>query len=411
MQKTWYVLQYELINTITRPTFLFAAIGIPIISALLFLGLSSLNRRSPGAISAVFGASNTAQAKPEGFVDQSGLIRSLPAAVPSGAIMAYPDKNAAQNALDAGQISAYYWIPSDYLDTGQVIYIRPDFNPLSGFDQSALMQWVLLFNLLGEDDHLATQVSAPLNLQVKVLEPTSTRDENNPLTFYLPYAVMMLYYITILMSSSLLLSSVTKEKENRVIEILMSSINSRQLLGGKIIGLGLAGLLQTILWGGTAFILLRLSGQSFQVPASFQLPVSILIWGLIFFLLGYAVYASLMAAVGALVPNLREASQATLVIILPLIVPMMLINVLVEEPNGTLSTALSLFPLTSPIAMMTRFAATEVPTWQLLLSAGLLAATAVLIVRGVAGMFRAQTLLSGQPFSVTGLINALVGRS
>jgi ABC-2 type transport system permease protein len=128
----------------------------------------------------------------------------------------------------------------------------------------------------------------------------------------------------------------------------------------------------------------------------------------LFFLLGYAVYASLMAAVGALVPNLREASQATFIVILPMIVPMMLVSVMVEQPNGALATGLSLFPLTAPVAMMARLAAGPVPLAQLLLSAGLLAATIVLIVRSVARLFQAQVLLSGQPFSLGRLFGALV---
>ena len=122
----------------------------------------------------------------------------------------------------------------------------------------------------------------------------------------------MLFYIIILSAASLLLSSVAKEKENRMMEILLVSVTPRQLLTGKIVALGMVGLLQTIVWVGTGRILLARSGTTFNLPIAFQLPPSFLIWGLIFFVLGYAVYASLMAGLGALVPNLREASQATI---------------------------------------------------------------------------------------------------
>jgi ABC-2 type transport system permease protein len=196
-----------------------------------------------------------------------------------------------------------------------------------------------------------------------------------------------------------------------VVEILLSTITPRQLLSGKIVGLGLAGLLQTVVWIGTGYSLLRLSGRSFNLPPDFQLPPSILFWGLIFFLLGYGVYASLMASVGALVPNLREASQATIVVVLPMIIPLMLISILIQDPNGALSIGLSLFPLTAPVAMMTRLAAGTVPAWQVALSALILLVTAVLIMRAVARMFRAQTLLTGQPFELRRLIAALAGRA
>jgi ABC-2 type transport system permease protein len=162
---------------------------------------------------------------------------------------------------------------------------------------------------------------------------------------------------------------------------------------------------------GTGRILLARSGTTFNLPIAFQLPTSFLVWGLLFFVLGYAVYASLMAGLGALVPNLREASQATILVIFPLIIPMFLNSVLINEPNSIISIVLSLFPLTSPVAMMTRLAAGGVPLWQTILAAVLLAITAVLVVRAVARMFRAQTILSGQPFSRKMFFNTLFGKA
>jgi ABC-2 type transport system permease protein len=183
------------------------------------------------------------------------------------------------------------------------------------------------------------------------------------------------------------------------------------MLTGKIVGLGITGLLQTIIYTGISYSLLRISGRTSTAAANFDLPPSILGWGLLFFLLGYAIYASLMAGVGALVPNLREASQATFVVIFPMIIPMFLMSALIEEPNGTISMVLSLFPFTAPIAMMTRMAASAVPLWQPLLAVVLLILTAILIIRAVAGMYRAQVLLSGQEFKVGLFFRALLGRA
>jgi ABC-2 type transport system permease protein len=415
MQKSLFVLRHEVITTLRRKSFLFVAFGLPVISALVFAGITAVNKNAPGVVTAILGSdsgsSGSAQGKPEGYVDQSNLIRAIPEAIPKDALRSYPDEAAAKRALNAGEITGYYLIPPDYLATGNLVYVRPDFSPLSAFGQAGVMQWVLQVNLLGGDVQWTNRVLNPLNLNVTFLQPASGRDQNNPLTFFIPYAVTFLYYIIILMSASLLLNSLTKEKENRVIEILMSTITPHQMLTGKIVGLGAVGLIQAAIWVGTSFVILRLSGRAFTLPASFQLPASFLVWGMVFFLLGYAVYASLMAAVGALVPNLREASQATFVVILPLLVPMLLISVLIQEPDGALAVSLSLFPLTAPVAMMTRLAATSVPLWQTILSAVLLMVSAVLILRAVASMFRAQTLLSGQPFSLKLLFSSLLGRA
>ena len=234
--------------------------------------------------------------------------------------------------------------------------------------------------------------------------------EEGPLQFFVPYITMILFYMVILMSASLLLNSVNNEKKNRVMEIMLVSVAPRQILTGKIVGLGLLGLLQTAIWLGTAYTLLTISGRRFDLPVGFELEPAIVLWGVVFFLLGSAVYASLMAGLGALVPNLRESSQAVIVVIWPLILPMLLIMLFIESPNGTVPVVLSLFPLTSPVAMMTRLAAVNVPWWQRVVAVVLLLSTVVVILRGVAGMFRAQTLLSGQPFSVRRFLGALAGR-
>jgi ABC-2 type transport system permease protein len=183
------------------------------------------------------------------------------------------------------------------------------------------------------------------------------------------------------------------------------------MLTGKIIALGIAGLIQTIVWSGSGLLLLRFSTQNLALADAFQLPTSILFWGILFFIFGYAVYASLMAGVGALVPSMREASQLTTVVIIPLIIPLMFISLLIQTPNSTLSIVLSLFPLTSPVAMMTRLAATQVPLWQLGISLVLLALTAVYLIRTSAGLFRAQNLLSGKSMSAKGFIQAMLGKA
>lgn len=411
MNKTLLVLKQEIRTILSRPSFLFAMFGIPIIGATVFIIAGQLNKGNPAQNILTRLISNPQTTLAEGYVDQSGIIKEIPASVQPGVLIAFPDEASASQALIDGQISGYYLIPKDYLQSGDINYIRSDFNPLTSSGQSSLLEWILQVNLLGGDIELATLINGPKNLEKISLSPAPQREESNMLTFFLPYAVTMLFYIIILSAASLLLSSVTKEKENRVIEILMVSVTPRQLLTGKIIGLGLVGLLQTIAWVGTGRILLARSGTTFNLPIAFQLPPSFLVWGVIFFLLGYAVYASLMAGLGALVPNLREASQATILVIFPLIIPIFLISVMIEEPHGLLTTILSLFPLTSPVAMMTRLSAGGVPIWQTLLSAFLLALTAMVVVRSVARMFHAQTLLSGQPFSRKMFINALLGKS
>jgi ABC-2 type transport system permease protein len=226
----------------------------------------------------------------------------------------------------------------------------------------------------------------------------------------LPTGVTVLFYIILVSASTLLLQSITKEKENRVLEILLSSMTTGQMLTGKIIALGLVGLLQTGVWIGASVIMLGAGQQASMVPMDAIIPSSFIVWALVFFLGGYLLYASLMAGVGAMVPNLREASQATSMVIMPMIVPLVMMSNLIQDPNGAFAVALSFIPLTSPVAMLTRMAVDEIPIWQVLLSAGLLILFAVWVIRVISVLFRGQVILAGQPFSRTRFLKALIGK-
>jgi ABC-2 type transport system permease protein len=413
MRKTFLVLRNEFLGVVRRRSYILTLVLIPLVGFLIMAVVSALQNGSDGS-----GGSNvltelvspSTQVTLEGFVDASGLIKTVPPGL-TKRLKTYASEKDAQQALHIGEISAYYLIAADYMQTGSVVYVRPDFNPLGGISQSGVINQLLEYNLLNGDQQLLDRLNGSMNLQELSLSQQPARQSTNALTFFLPYIVTMFFYIIILTSASLLLSSISTEKENRVIEIVMTSVTPLQMLTGKIIALGATGLIQTVVWSGAGLLLMRLNGTSLNIPLAFQLPVSILAWGVLFFLLGYALYGSLMAGLGALVPNLREASQATTVIIIPMIIPLLFINNLIDDPNGSLSVILSLFPLTSPVTMMTRLSATQVPVWQPVLAAFLLVGTVYLAIRGVAGMFRAQNLLSGQPFKLGRFFRELFRRS
>jgi ABC-2 type transport system permease protein len=407
---TWLVLRQEIINTVTRRSFLLTAIGIPLFSALLFAAVSLINRSSPGTVSGLISPPRSSAGIAEGFVDQSGLVRIIPENISSEELRRYASIESAQLALIHGEISAYYVIPEDYLEQGQIRFTSHEINPTDTFNRGSKIDQLLQINLLDGDAQLAAMITNPLLLQVKILNPSSGFSSDTPLALFIPYIVMMLYYMLILMSAGFLVSSINKERESSVLEIMLVTVTPKELLTGKFVGLGLIGLLVNILWVGTAYGLLVLSGTTFRLPAEFQLDPHILLWGLVYFLLGYAVYGSLLGAVGALVPNLRETSQATMVVILPMIIPLMFVSVLVQQPNGFLAIAFSIFPLTSPVTMMLRLSITAVPTWQLALSVILLMMTTVLILRLASRMFHAQTMLSGQPMSMKNIYRLITGK-
>lgn len=423
MNKTRLILINELRTVILRKSFLISLFLLPLIGFGIMFGAQMMQRSQNGfSLEKIFTPSEPPEV--EGLVDLSGIVQAVPEEYQES-LLAYPDEAQAEAALADGKIGAYYVIAPDYIENGGVEYVQQDYNPINGMMQNEKIEHTLNYNLL-QGDKISLQIfDAPLQVSEERLslkpeqagetglETVPGEDENPIAKYAVPYIVMMIFYSVLMTSATLLLNSISKEKENRVLEILMTSTQPHQILAGKIVALGAAGLLQTLVWTGSGLLLVKISGQGFginlgAVPA---LTPTLLVWGVVFFLLGYAVYASLMAGIGALVPNLREASQLTMIVIMPLIIPLMLMGAILEKPHSILSIVLSLFPLTSPTTMMMRLAGGNVPLWQPLTAALILAASAFLAVRAAAGMFRAQNLLSGQSVNVGLFLKALVGKA
>lgn len=421
MKKTLEILQHEIVTLVSRFSFWFGIFGVPLISVLLLLGIDWLNRSQADASGEAavpspleqIGLERPEDTRPIGYIDSAGLIQLFPDGNAPTGLIHYTDPAEADRDLRDGDIRSYTVIDPGYVNTGLLTVYTPEFDLISADEGTWQLVQILEYNMLSGDLLLAEAVGQPLAEVVEVnVSPQAdrARDRDEEAAFFLPYATMFLFYMGIMGSSGLLLNSVSKEKENRIIEVLMSSVTPRQMLYGKIIGLGLVGLLQIMVWAGTAFMITRMGVNIINIPPEFELQPSILFWGALFFIFGYLVYASLMAGVGALVPSLREASQATIIVVLPMMIPMMLISVLITSPDGPLAVAMSLIPFTASTTMMLRLAATDVPLWQLLLSLAILALTSLLVIRAVAGLFRAQVLLSGQTFNIKRFFLALMGK-
>jgi len=410
MKNVLSVLKTEFINTITRRSFLLTLILVPLVPALILGAVSLIGGDDDSGGGNIFQPEPPSQV-PDGYIDQAGIIKEVPEWVGEDRLVEFNNESEARQAAQKGEIDGYYIIPSDFIQTGNIRYMSPDFSPLTALDSSWTITTSIDYNLVGADPMRLQAFQNPVQVtRIDLAPEEEQRDESSILAFYLPYGITMLFYVLIITTASLMLNSVAKEKENRVMEILLSSITPRQLLTGKILGLGLVGSLQTSLWLGTAVLLLQVGGGTLNIPPSLIPPPQILLWGIIFFILGYLIYATIMAGVGALIPNIKEASQATFYVILPLLIPLVMVSVLIEEPNAPVAVILSLIPFTAPNTIMTRMATTSVPLWQLLVAIGLMILTIVFLIRGVAGMFRAQLLLTGKKFKISTFIKALFGK-
>jgi ABC-2 type transport system permease protein len=425
MRKIVLILRHEMITALSRPGYLLFAFGIPLLGMIIFLGVT-LTRGDEPVEESTLGDQEDIELEVEGYVDNLGIIQSIPEDLPKDILVPFSDEGQALQALEAGDISAYYIIPEDYITRGEIIYIHPNNSPFSSRGQDWVMLWTMMVNMLDGDIELASRVWNPVNLEITNLDPAPQVDryteedcskpgyqcESNALVQMLPFGVVILFFVFTSISSGQLLTNITKEKQNRMMEVLILSVDPREMLAGKIIGLGIVSLLQVTFWAVTMFIMLKVGGNTLNLPENFSIPTTVLFWWLVLFLLGYAITACLMGGIGALVPDTKAANQGSWLVLLPLFIGYFFAVTPLgqQDPHGIVSTLLSIFPFTAPVVMIMRVTIGNVPIWQLLLTVVLMMGTVVLIIRSVARMFRAQTLLSGQPFSMSRYFRALVGQ-
>jgi ABC-2 type transport system permease protein len=205
--------------------------------------------------------------------------------------------------------------------------------------------------------------------------------------------------LTTFLTAGQLMQSVINEKENRVIEVVLSSVRPLQVMASKLIGQGVLGLLQMITWLGAIVIAIQLADVNIpflSFLAAAEIPTSLLLTALLYFLLGFALFGTFAACVGAISVNLREGPQYAVLYSFPAALPLMFLPSIAETPNSILAIVLSFFPLSAPIGMIERLVVTAIPGWQVSLSLGILALSVISGLWLAARLFQVNTLLAGQ---------------
>lgn len=348
-----------------------------------------------------------------GYVDQADLIKSIPTnarRVAATRLLSFPDVAAAQQALATGAILAYYIVPADYRTTGFVTYVS-DALPTTPPDTTQL-DGLLLANLLpGASGSELTRLHRPFNGPAPLFIDTNathqTETGDGGLNF-LPFLITMLIMTPLFTSGGYLLQSLLQEKSSRVMEVLLLSLRPTQLLTGKLLGLSLLTAVQYLIWALLAWVtLLARGGPTPTFVADLHLSLIELLLIALYALGGYLLYATVMAGIGALAPNLENSRTWVFIVSLPIVIPFYLWTAIVAAPDAPFATVLSLIPFSAPVAMLLRMNVTAIPVWQHGLSLTLLALTGMGAIWLMARFFRAQTLLSGEALSLRRIWRAL----
>ncbi len=394
MNKVLYILRHEFIQTISRKGFIIMAVLFPLI-ALAAIGIFQLTQ--------VLGTSEEPEEVSKiGVVDQSGLITNYSGDYGLTEFEAYPAPETANQALTAGEIEEYYVIPETYLETGMVVrFLTEKELEISGDAYNAVRSFLLDNLLEGQaGPEIVERAKNPLGVQsVRLDERGQVADDQGGFqAFVFPMIFGFLLIITIMSASGYLLQGLGEEKENRVMEILLSSVSPQQLLIGKVLGLGGAGLLQMVFWLFSSLFIVRLASSSIGgFFSEIQIPQNILVIGFVYYILGYLFFAVVMAGIGAVTSTAKEGSQLSVIIVLPAILPFYISFIFMQDnPNHVVNTVLTLIPVTAPMSVFIRMGTGNIALWEYIASGSLLVLGIIGGLWLAAKIFRVFLLMYGK---------------
>ncbi|MCL0102588.1 ABC transporter permease [Dehalococcoidia bacterium] len=389
MNKMLTILKHEFRQTIKRKSFLIMTASVPLIALIGMLGYPFIMGLFP---------------EPEipekiGYVDNTGIFTGY-TEQPGLTFVPYPTEAEAKNDLLAGEIDEFFIIPQDYRATGQVIRFTMERELAPPRELRKQISDFILSNLLSGrvSEELVQRVKEPLMLVSLQLDETGKIIEvPHPLiAIFVPYIFGFLFMISIFSNSGRLLQSVSEEKENRMIEVLLSSVSARQLFLGKILGLGSAGLLQMVVWLVSIRIFAHVGAMNIPPLGDLVIPTSMLVLGLLYFIGGYLLFAVLYAGVGSIGSTEKDSQQWAGVFTMPAVVPMVLLSVIAEHPDGLVARILTFIPLTAPVTVMMRLPNTTIPLWELALSLTIMVGSIAVGTWVVAKVFRVFLLMYGK---------------
>ncbi len=307
----------------------------------------------------------------------------------------------------ARRLKGYLVFPSRLLVEGGARYAGVNATALADMDflRGVVQRRVLAAQLQAEGvSEASAERITRTRVQLKADRITASgRAGSGRLSLVFAIGVAMLLYMTILLYGQNVLRSVIEEKTTRVAEVIVASVRPATLLAGKVLGVGAVGLTQMVIWLAASLLLARYRGgllRALGLAASpIQLPeigVGMAIVLLLYFLLGYILYSSLFAAVGAMTTSEAEAQQAQMPIVLLLVAGVMFLQPVLGAPDGRLAQMLAWIPFTAPIMMPLRMSAAEVAPWDIALSIVTLMAACYIAVYLAARIYRTGILMYGK---------------
>jgi ABC-2 type transport system permease protein len=302
------------------------------------------------------------------------------------------------------EIDGFLWIPEGVLDGAVVSYSGSnaaslaDMERVRGSVQTAVQGGRL--EAAGIDAGAVGNALRRVPFEARNTDEKAASGSTGAL-IGLTYALGFGIYVVVLLYGNSVLRGVLEEKRERIVEVVVSSIRSDQLLVGKVLGIGGAGVFQVLIWAGFAALALTRGGDlalrfGAAVPELPTVPLSVGVTFIFYFATGFLLYATMYAAIGAIATTDQEAQQLQMPVIMLLVLALSMMGAVMMDPNGTAAVVGSLIPFTAPVVMPMRAVGIGIPAAQLAGSMALLGLTVITVLWVAARIYRIGILATGR---------------
>ncbi len=310
------------------------------------------------------------------------------------------ERSKLRHQVSDGKIDGFLWLSDSDLANRKVVYSAKD---VTDFGESIELRNAIQSALIKRQLAQKGMSGAEVETLLKPIDLDSIRIEKGKegasgiSVFLVSFTMVMLLYVNVLVYGFAVMRSIIEEKSSRILEVLLSSVTAKQLLAGKIIGVGAVGLTQIIIW-------LVIAG-AFSVPglmasrsilSNVHIPMAGIVAFGVFFILGYFLYSTMYAALGAMVNSDQEAQQVQWPAMLPIIFSIVLSTPVLQHPNSALAFWASMVPFFAPILMFVRIMAETPPMWQILLCIALMLLTTWGLLGLSSRIYRVGILMYGK---------------
>lgn len=412
MRNTFLIVRREYLERVKTKSFLVLTFLVPVLmAAMVVLPVKLGNMKSEGTRRLVIVTADESvgkaiqqqlvrPAQPNDATEERNDDKPARYSLTISTTLTEAERSLLRQQITDGKIDGFLWITPEALNSRQIEYYSKESTNFSEhYGLQAAVQIALVKQKLagyGLNAQQAGELLKSVSLQAVRVQKGKESKNGGLALFVTGFIMVLTLYMSVLLYGIAVMRAIIEEKSSRIMEVMLASTTPKELMAGKILGVGAVGLTQIAIWASMSAVLALPGTLLASNMINLQLPPSTGFYFAAFFILGYLLYSAMYAALGAMVNTEQEAQQLQFVVFLPLVLAISLVGPVLQNPGSQLAFWLSMIPFCAPLLMFVRIFVETPPAWQIVLSMALMVVSIYGMLVLSARIYRVGILMYGK---------------